>query len=73
MKPTRNIPRQNNPNLWNPKSSVWFKKNDDGKLGAEKQAEAEAYLDEWGGDILGTIETGKRKRIRNPDGWTDWN
>ena len=32
MRPTRNIVKPNT-GLWKPKGSVWFKKNDDSKLG----------------------------------------
>ena len=33
MRPTRNIVKPNT-GLWKPKGSVWFKKNDDSKLGS---------------------------------------
>ena len=35
MRPTRKIVKPNT-GLWKPKGSVWFKKNDDSKLGEER-------------------------------------
>ena len=45
MKPTRNIVKPNT-GLWKPKGSVWFKKNDDSKLGDWDVEKAQKELEE---------------------------
>jgi len=39
MKPTRHIVKPNT-GMWKPKSSVWFKKNDDSTLGLSRSEQA---------------------------------